>query len=112
MIDPHSVKIIMYNLSGLYMGPVAQIASMLVYPINDNSKTSKIIESALTLMSSNMSKKKSKNSQDNKTSQSLREKDKGAASSKSLSENAEDVTLTSVDNKKPSFLKLITDTTE
>lgn len=41
------VEITVFNLSGLYMGPVAQIASMLVYPINDNLVTSRLLERAL-----------------------------------------------------------------
>lgn len=41
------IEITLFNLSGLYMGPVAQIASMLVYPSNDNFATSKLLEKAL-----------------------------------------------------------------
>lgn len=49
-----SVNIVMYNLSGLYMGPVAQIAAMLALPINDNFKTSKTLERALRLMNNEL----------------------------------------------------------
>lgn len=56
MADKHSVNIILYNLSGLFMGPVAQIASMLAFPINDNLQTSNTLERAFKLMNFELDK--------------------------------------------------------
>ncbi len=44
------VGIVLHNLSGLYMGPVAQIAAMLNLPVNDNFRTSLVMENALRIM--------------------------------------------------------------
>lgn len=44
------VDIVLHNLSGLYMGPVAQIAAMLNLPVNDNFRTSLVMENALKVM--------------------------------------------------------------
>lgn len=44
------VEIIMHNLSGLYMGPIVQIAASLVFPSNDNAKSSRSMDDAIRLM--------------------------------------------------------------